>query len=205
MMNIEIIMYDDLAILLWWNTIKNNSNPSTPKSVTTAPRFGTWGPYSRCNHSNLSHARNHSNPSLTHHSNHLHLPQKYKVPFTRFARFRGLIKKKWALGTLGAQIGYTPRKYTSPPFLILEIEIKILQKRKPSSDKCVPHFWVNHWKWMFILTQPAGQHLTEHFYIKSQLTLNFQKIIFSGGSRPGCLAPLIGISSKVPLHDIIKA
>ena len=40
----NIIMYDDLAILLWWNTIKNNSNPSTPKSVTTAPRFGTWGP-----------------------------------------------------------------------------------------------------------------------------------------------------------------
>ena len=32
---------------------KNNSNPSTPKSVTTAPRFGTWGPIAddeHCDH-----------------------------------------------------------------------------------------------------------------------------------------------------------
>ena len=47
MMNIVIIIYDDLTILLLWNTIKNNSNPSTPKSVTTAYEFGTWDPYSR--------------------------------------------------------------------------------------------------------------------------------------------------------------
>ena len=61
------------------------------------------GSYSRCNHSNLSHTRIHSNHSLTphsknsltHHSNHSrphHLQQKYKVPFARLARFRGLIK-----------------------------------------------------------------------------------------------------------------
>ena len=86
--------------------------------------FGTWGPYSRCNHSNLSHARNHSNPSLTHHSNHslthhsnhslthhsnhLHLPQKYKVPFARFARFRGLIKE--CRTTCAVHLKFPPKK-----------------------------------------------------------------------------------------------
>ena len=43
-MNIVIIIYDDLTILLLWNIIKNNSNPSLSKSVTFAPWFGTWGP-----------------------------------------------------------------------------------------------------------------------------------------------------------------
>ena len=55
---------------------------------------------------------------------------------------------------------------------------------------------------MFILTQPAGQHLTEHFYIevssKSQLSKND---LFWREQAPA----LIGISSKSPLHDIIKA
>ena len=44
MMNIVIIIHDDLTMNLWWNIIKNNSNQSLSKSVTTAPRFGTWGP-----------------------------------------------------------------------------------------------------------------------------------------------------------------
>ena len=44
MMNIVIIIYDDLTINLWQSIIKNNSYPSLSKSVTTAPRFGTWGP-----------------------------------------------------------------------------------------------------------------------------------------------------------------
>ena len=85
------------------------------------------GSYSRCNHSNLSHARMHSNHSLTH---HLHLAQKYKVPFARFARFRGLIKilgksiviSPFDLKLLLLMVFYTPQKHQSN------------YKRKPTSQ-----------------------------------------------------------------------
>ena len=46
-----LIIYDDLTVPLSWNIIKNNSNQSLSKSVTTAPRFGTWGPIADDEHS----------------------------------------------------------------------------------------------------------------------------------------------------------
>ena len=76
MMNMKMIIYDDLTIPLWWNIIKNNSNQSLSKSVTTAPRFGTWGPIADDEHSDhhlwwpdhnfvMKHHQNYSNQSLS--------------------------------------------------------------------------------------------------------------------------------------------
>ena len=64
------------TISLWWNIIKNNSNQPLSKSVTTAPRFGTWGPIADDEHSDhhlwwpdhtfvMKHHQNYSNQSLS--------------------------------------------------------------------------------------------------------------------------------------------
>ena len=69
-------LYDQVNILLWWNIIKINSNQSLSKSVSTAPRFGTWGPIADDEHSDhhlwrpdhnfvMKHHQNYSNQSLS--------------------------------------------------------------------------------------------------------------------------------------------
>ena len=76
----RMMIYDDLTILMYRNIIKNNSYPLPSKSVTTAPQIGTSSPIL-----DKMMIYDHSNPLLTHHSNHLltHLltiPAKIESP-----------------------------------------------------------------------------------------------------------------------------
>merc|ERR1719234_1740406 len=50
---------------MYRNIIKNNSNSSPPKSVTRAPKIGTYDPYTKVTHSSRSIVTHHTGSIVT--------------------------------------------------------------------------------------------------------------------------------------------